>query len=290
MVKIAMNPKYLGIILLLVFLLPGKVLAQYNYSNEPLIRVIDDIQNRTTYRFLYREAMISGIRVTFRADSESLIEELSSSLQFRPVALKVDQERRQVVIYRNSKTAAGKKVTISGQVIDAGTGERLPFATISWNSNGSVEGVTSNAAGTFHFTHTFEEPEITIKTSYVGYTTEELALNLAKNSDIADLNFRLEPTFVGGNEVIITGMNYYSSVDTSLQQSVDIGTFSPLGEANSIRALQQLPAVNISTALDNGLNVRGSPADGFRILLDGITIYNQSHLFGLLDSFNADAL
>ena len=233
-----MNPKYLGIILLLVFLLPGKVLAQYNYSNEPLIRVIDDIQNRTTYRFLYREAMISGIRVTFRADSESLIEELSSSLQFRPVALKVDQERRQVVIYRNSKTAAGKKVTISGQVIDAGTGERLPFATISWNSNGSVEGVTSNAAGTFHFTHTFEEPEITIKTSYVGYTTEELALNLAENSDIADLNFRLEPTFVGGNEVIITGMNYYSSVDTSLQQSVDIGTFSPLGEANSIRALQ----------------------------------------------------
>ncbi|HKL19974.1 MAG TPA: TonB-dependent receptor [Halalkalibaculum sp.] len=285
-----MNPKYLGIILLLVFLLPGKAPAQYNYSNEPLIRVIDDIQNRTTYRFLYREAMISGIRVTFRADSESLIEELSSSLQFRPVALKVDQERRQVVIYRNSKTAAGKKVTISGQVIDAGTGERLPFATISWNSNGSVEGVTSNAAGTFHFTHTFEEPEITIKTSYVGYTTEELALNLAENSDIADLNFRLEPTFVGGNEVIITGMNYYSSVDTSLQQSVDIGTFSPLGEANSIRALQQLPAVNISTALDNGLNVRGSPADGFRILLDGITIYNQSHLFGLLDSFNADAL
>ncbi len=285
-----MQLKYLGIILLIVLFLPGKVHAQFNYSNEPLIRVIDDIQNRTSYRFLYREAMISGIRVTFRAENENLMEELSSSLQFQPISLKIDRDRNQVVIHRNSATTAGKKVTISGQVIDAKTGERLPFATISWKSNGSVQGVTSNEAGTFHFTHTFENPEVIINTSYVGYSTGKVTLNLVENSDISELNFRLDPTFVGGNEVIITGMNYYSQVDTSLQQSIDIGTFSPLGETNSIRALQQLPAVNISTALGNGLNVRGSPADGFRILLDGITIYNQSHLFGLLDSFNSDAL
>lgn len=286
-----MHPKYLGITLILAcLLLPGRALSQYSYSNEPLLQVIEDIQNKTPYRFLYREAMISEIRVTFQADENNVIDELSTSLQFQPVALKVDKARNQVVIHRNSKTNRGKQVTVSGQVIDATTGERLPFATISWKSNGSVKGVTSNSAGSFNFTHTFIEPKITINTSYVGYTTEQLVLDLSENSDISDLNFRLEPTFVGGNEIIITGMNYYSTVDTSLQQSVDIGTFSPLGESNSIRALQQLPAVNISTAMDNGLNVRGSPADGFRILLDGITIYNQSHLFGLLDSFNSDAL
>lgn len=285
-----MHPKYLGIIILLLVFMPGKTLAQYSYDSEPLIRVIDDIQDRTPYRFLYREAMIADITVTFRAESQNVIEKLSSALQFKSIALNVDTGRYQVVIHKNSKSNTGKKVTISGQVVDANTGERLPFATISWNSNGTVEGVGSNEAGFFHFNHTFQEPEITIKASYVGYSTEKLVLDLEENSNISDLNFRLAPTFVGGNEVIITGMNYYSTIDTSLQHSVDIGTFSPLGETNSIRALQQLPAVNINTALDNGLNVRGSPADGFRVLLDGVTIYNQSHLFGLLDSFNADAL
>ncbi|NGP76976.1 TonB-dependent receptor [Balneolaceae bacterium YR4-1] len=286
-----MHSKFRGTFLIIAcFLLPLTAIAQYNYTNEPLLQVIDDIQQKTSYRFLYREAMISEIRVSFRADNDNLMDELSNSLQFQPVALKVDRARNQVVIHRNSKTDRGKRVTVSGQVVDATTGERLPFATISWKSNGSVEGVTSNSAGAFNFTHTFVNPEITIRTSYVGYATEELVLDLSENSDISDINFRLQPTFVGGNEIIITGMNYYSTVDTSLQQSVDIGTFSPLGESNSIRALQQLPAVNINTALDNGLNVRGSPADGFRILLDGITIYNQSHLFGLLDSFNSDAL
>lgn len=282
--------KYLGIIFLIIAFTPGKTLGQYNYDNEPLIQVIEDIQNHTPYRFLYREAMISDIRVTFRAENQNVIEKLSSALKLKSIALKVDTSRYQAVIHRNSESNTGKKVTISGQVIDAKTGERLPFATISWSSDGNVEGVAGNEAGTFHFTHTFKEPEITIKSSYVGYSTEKLVLDLEENSNISDLNFRLEPAFVGGNEVIITGMNYYSTIDTSLQHSIDIGTFSPLGETNSIRALQQLPAVNMNTALDNGLNVRGSPADGFRVLLDGITIYNQSHLFGLLDSFNADAL
>jgi hypothetical protein len=42
--------------------------------------------------------------------------------------------------------------------------------------------------------------------------------------------------------------------------------------------------------LSDGLNIRGSTTDGFQVLVDDITIYNQSHLFGLVDSFNADIL
>jgi len=277
-------------VLMLLCLSTGKAWAQFAYTDEPFINVIDDIQERTPFRFLYREAMISDISVTLTAESQDLFSKLTSSLQFEAVALKVDSARKQVIVYRNDKSTTGKKVRISGQVIDATTGERLPFATISWHNEGTLRGVTANSAGTFQFNHTFNKPEVTIKASYVGYTVKTLDIDLRENSDISELNFRLEPTFVGGNEVIITGMNYYSAIDTSLKQSVDIGTFSPLGETNSIRALQQLPAVNINTALDNGINVRGSSADGFQVLLDGITIYNQSHLFGLLDSFNSDAL
>lgn len=282
--------KYLGIAFLLTGLYINPAWGQYRYSNESLINVVNDIQKRTSYRFLYREAMVSDVNVTLSADDENLFKKLSSSLQFTAISLKVDSTRKQIVIYRNSKSKAGKKAAISGQVIDAKTGERLPFATISWNNGDRIKGVTSNTAGFFNFSHNFTRPVVTIRASYVGYSTKTIEINLQQNSNIKDLNFRLEPAFVGGNEVVITGMNYYSTIDTSLQQSVDIGTFSPLGESNSIRALQQLPSVNINTALNNGINVRGSSADGFQVMLDGVTIYNQSHLFGLLDSFNADAL
>ncbi len=290
MTKPASGFSILGMLLVLLGLCTGKALGQYSYTNESLLNVVEDIQERTEYRFLYREAMISDVNVSFNANRENLLNELATSLRFEPIALEIDTVRKQVVIYQSQKSNSDKKVTVSGQVIDAKTGERLPFATISWKSNGNLKGVTSNTAGSFQFSHTFQDPEVTIKASYVGYTAKTLDINLRENSDISELNFRLEPTFVGGNEVVITGMNYYSAIDTSLQQSVDIGTFSPLGENNSIRALQQLPSVNINTALDKGLNVRGSSADGFQVLLDGITIYNQSHLFGLLDSFNSDAL
>jgi len=39
-----------------------------------------------------------------------------------------------------------------------------------------------------------------------------------------------------------------------------------------------------------GAYVRGSNSDALQVMLDGTVIYNQSHLFGLIDSFNADVI
>lgn len=275
----------------LIFSLAGTpVYGQYVYQNRPALKVVEDLQQKTDYRFLYREAMLAGIRITVEAKSDSVLESLASNLEFYNIRLKVDPARKQVLLFQSDKETTGKNIRVSGQVIDAATGERLPLATLTWQDGNRLRGVTSNAAGVFNFTNSFQQPSVIIRTSYVGYAPEKVELNLLQKEHISDLTIRLRPETVGGNEIIITGTNYYASIDTSLQQSVDIGTFSPLGETNTIRALQQLPAININTALQDGINVRGSASDGFHVLLDNITIYNQSHLFGLVDSFNADAL
>lgn len=39
-----------------------------------------------------------------------------------------------------------------------------------------------------------------------------------------------------------------------------------------------------------GAFVRGSPSDALQVTLDGTVIYNHSHVFGLVDSFNSDAI
>lgn len=38
------------------------------------------------------------------------------------------------------------------------------------------------------------------------------------------------------------------------------------------------------------MHVQGSQADGFHVQIDGMPIYNQNHLFGLLDASNDEAL
>jgi len=71
---------------------------------------------------------------------------------------------------------------------------------------------------------------------------------------------------------------------------LEAGSFSAAGEANAVRMLSLLPSVNSGTSLSDGAHIRGSNSDALHVLLDGSVIYNRSHLFGLIDSFNSDII
>ena len=62
------------------------------------------------------------------------------------------------------------------------------------------------------------------------------------------------------------------------------------GEVDVFRVLQLLPGVKQNTELSSGLYVRGGSPDQNLTLLDGVVVYNPSHLGGFLSTFNADAL
>ena len=264
--------------------------AQFSYTEEPALDIVRDIQQKTEYRFLYRESLIVNVKITFEADNGDVIKKLEEALKRNNLNVDADHDRKQVVIYKTDPSSQGKNIQISGQVIDANTGERLPFANVFWEDTNGLDGVSTNSAGAFTCKPTIKSESIVLRASYVGYSTETIRITLGNRSSIGDISLRLKPSVSKGEEVIVSGTGFYSALDKSLTQTVDIGTFSPLGESNSIRALQKLPSVQTNTGLQSGVNVRGSAADGFQVLLDGITIYNQSHLFGLLDSFNSDAL
>jgi hypothetical protein len=62
------------------------------------------------------------------------------------------------------------------------------------------------------------------------------------------------------------------------------------GEIDVFRSLQLLPGVQTSNELSSGLYVRGSSPDQNLTLLDGVIVYNPSHLGGFFSVFNSDAL
>jgi hypothetical protein len=62
------------------------------------------------------------------------------------------------------------------------------------------------------------------------------------------------------------------------------------GEADIFRALQMLPGVLTSSQISSGLFIRGGSPDQNLVLIDGMTVYNPTHLFGFISAFNNDAI
>lgn len=64
--------------------------------------------------------------------------------------------------------------------------------------------------------------------------------------------------------------------------------YATFGTPDLIKILQQLPGVASGTELMSGLYVRGGDGSDNLYLLDGVPMYQVSHLIGLFSSFNTD--
>lgn len=281
---------FLVVIACLLFSKPVLFAQSYSYTNEPLLQIITDIEKRTEYRFLYREALISDIKVSIEANESSFLARLSEELKPNNIGLKIDEDRKQALIYRSSEKDAVKTIRVNGFVVDSGTGDRLPYSTISWRDDGELKGVASNPSGSFDIITNSDASELSFIVSYVGYKPQSFALSFDEQTLWKDISIRMEPEELGGKEIVIRGVNFYTISDTVLDGMVKVGAFSPLGESNAVRSLQMLPSVSLNNAISDGINIRGSSSDGFQVLLDGQVMYHQSHLFGLLDAMNPDVL
>ena len=61
-----------------------------------------------------------------------------------------------------------------------------------------------------------------------------------------------------------------------------------LSEADLIKGLQSLPGITPGNEFGSNLYIRGGAADQNLILLDGVPVYNGTHVFGLLSIFQPD--
>lgn len=278
-------------ILLILVLLQIPVIAQtFTFHDEPLLDIITEVEDVTPFRFLYREALIADIRLSFSAEESEVMEKLTESLASTTVGIKVDKERYQALLFKGSQETIISTIRLSGFVIDDETGERLPFSTLSWREHGLLKGIATDQNGVFSTELNASGKELTLLISYVGYKARKITLDLENPASLNELSIRLTPELYGGKEIVIQGVNFYTASDTVMESLLKVGQFNPLGEDNAVRSLQTLPAVTMTTAVSDGINIRGSSADGFRVQLDGQTIYHESHLFGLMDAMNPDVL
>ncbi len=180
----------------------------------------------------------------------------------------------------------GQKHTISGTVKSLTSGENLIGASIYSIRNG--KGTTANNYGFYSLT--LDRDSVTLRFSYVGH--QPLVVNFLLSGDTT-VNINLDDG-TQLQEIVI-------SADEEIQETTRMGTIdipveqlkkmpALLGEVDVLKVLQLLPGVQTGVEGSSGLYVRGGGPDQNLILLDGVPVYNASHLFGFFSVFNADAI
>lgn len=183
----------------------------------------------------------------------------------------------------------GQSITISGYISDKKSGERLTGAVVFLPD--LKAGTASNTFGFYSITVPANADSTTLSGAYVGYATFEqrigLVGNLSLNIELAESG-DLAEVVVSGDKAAIHQRTQMSSIDLPIQTIKSLPAF--MGEPDIMKAIQLLPGVQAGNEGTSGLYVRGGSPDQNLILLDGVPVYNASHLFGFFSVFNADAI
>ena len=106
-------------------------------------------------------------------------------------------------------------------------------------------------------------------------------------ASVADDQELSEIVVVGGRQSAVNNMMMGSE---KFKPMVLKNIPSAFGESDIMKIVLTLPGVTTVGEASSGYNVRGGATDQNLILLNGGTVYNPSHLFGLFTSFNSDAV
>lgn len=190
-------------------------------------------------------------------------------------------------LFFSTNSFSQKYYTISGYVTDGENGENLIGANVIFKNK--LQGTTTNTYGFYSIT--VPEGQVELDFSYIGYSFESKSFNLVKDFR---LNVALSSSLTNIDEVVVLGeenvveKTQASIVEVPIEQIKNIPAL--LGEVDVLKAIQLLPGVQSGGEGSSGFYVRGGGPDQNLILLDGVPVYNASHLFGFFSVFNADAI
>lgn len=175
---------------------------------------------------------------------------------------------------------------ISGYIKDAKTGENLIGANI-WQP-ATKKGTASNSYGFYSLN--IPGDTATIEISYVGYATIKKFIELEGDKKLnfeLSLSDELSEVVVKGTrpEVELTKMSSMKITSENIKAIPAL-----LGEVDVLKTIQLMPGIQSGSEGSSGIYVRGGGPDQNLILLDGVPVYNASHLFGFFSVFNADAI
>jgi hypothetical protein len=182
--------------------------------------------------------------------------------------------------------AAGAQTVVTGTVVDSSRGTPVPRATI--RAAGTYTGTAADEEGRFSIS---VPPEVErIRIGAVGYAAAVRSVPAGRDSVGMTVQLRSRSVPLGHVTVEADPTTGATAPSSYTIRPASVTQAPALGEPDVIRAAARLPGVAQPNDLDARLNVRGGSSDQNQYLLDGIEVYNPTHLFGLLGAFNTYAV
>jgi outer membrane receptor for ferrienterochelin and colicin len=184
------------------------------------------------------------------------------------------------------QVSAQEVITISGFICDSVSAENLYQATIYESNN--KRGTISNAYGFYSLS--IPSGQVQLRVSFVGYKERKSSFYARNDTTI---NFQLT-TNNDLQEVIVKAQSLEQKTTFPGHEQIDMQTVKALpafaGEQDVLKSLTILPGVQQGYEGSAGVFVRGGSPDQNLILLDGVPVYNATHLFGFVSVFTPEVL
>lgn len=181
-----------------------------------------------------------------------------------------------------------KKAYVRGSVRDISSGEPLVGVSVYDEKTGAYSLTDVNGL------YRVELPVGENVLCFSGYSMEDLKLNLVVYND-GGLDVQMKEKVISLKGAVVSAENQSAHRDAKMGiERIRLTTIKKVpavfGEPDVLKVVLTLPGVKTAGEAATGFNVRGGAVDQNLILFNEGTIYNPSHMFGVLSAFNADVI
>ncbi len=247
--------------------------------------LIDTIEKTTTLKLSYasRSLLREKLQITEpNPPVEYLLMSLFDNSQYHFLV-----KQGKILVAKRAGASTADQITVSGFVEDHESHERLIGANVYVAQTNL--GTVTNTYGFFSL-RVPRSDTLRLMASLIGYQDAPVT-----GLELRDTNFtillktkseELEEVTVTAEESVLLNPR----MSTVVLKPREIKMIPALfGEVDVLKVIQLLPGVQMSSELSTSFVVRGGSIDQNLILLDGVPVYNASHLFGFFSVFNPDA-
>jgi ferric enterobactin receptor len=266
-----------------------------SYRNLTLSEILSEWSSDYGLDFAFDSYELSKYRFTAEFRSQPVEEALALLLAKAPFAFRQLDGTFVIFPVANTEAIAPKlkavEQTLSGKVVDALSGESLPFAVVALLRSGST--TTCDEFGNFSLIVKDDISLDTLVAAYVGYSILQWPL-ISVQPD-KELRLALVPQSTMLDDVTVEGRVKLSDAPSTglpgifIKPDDEQARFG-MGEADVFRLAQQQAGVAGSLEISNGLVIRGGAPDQSLLMMDGFTVYHQDHFFGMFSAINASAV
>ena len=254
---------------------------QEQFSATSLPHALEQLSETYGWRFAYDPDALSDIEIEGAIKANGVVDALNQLLENIPVSYQILPANQ--ILIRREAAAKVPMQRISGRVFTQESVRPLRYATLT-DPNRNWGAVTDEAG---NFELVLPDTVATIRVHYFGYAPKVVSIQTLKQNasiyltpqvheiasiTIADKMPLLRP-FASGTSLSLRGEAAYQ-----LPTSVGI--------PDIFRQLQLLPGMGADDDLSSEINIRGGNGDESKIVMDGITLYQVGHYFGIFSTIN----